>query len=194
MLFSDFFDANRRFFDNYSSDSYPFEICIREETQNDVIKVHPKRSYKTTNRIVEKNKWIYVFDTEKGQKMVYGNTCKDRAELKKYIDQLRYGRAMNHIRVYKNDSYTIPAGTMYGFNKGMLYFQVENPSDNVYNIYDYDRENEILDTTDAINCADVPFISENIPQISKNKLSLPQFNIRIINTLFFKTCKFKNAR
>jgi mannose-6-phosphate isomerase class I len=198
--FFDFYECNRKYFDNCNIDEYPLCVNMVDTNQHLPVKIHPYRRVTQTQPNGVKEKIIYVVSTEPKTDFVYGITTNNMEEIKKFIANERYGRLLNRKRIKKGDVIYVPAGTLYGYRKSCTVIEIENNLDSVFTFYNYDGEvtdtESVIETKDALNSIFLPFNENIIPKISKfGKLNTHLFNVKIINTiLYFGKYEFNDAR
>lgn len=112
------------------------------DCQNDLsVQVHPSDDYdQLPEGELGKTEMWYVLDAKPGAKIIYGlNDNVDRADLDKAIREDRIMDCLNQIEVSAGDSFYIPAGTVHALGAGILVAEIQQNSDTVYRLYDYNR-------------------------------------------------------
>lgn len=105
------------------------------------IQVHPDDEYaKEHEGDNGKTEMWYVIDAEEGASLIYGFKYKMTEEiLRKAIKSGILDRHLQKVKVYKGDTYFVPAGTVHGIGKGILIAEIQENSNATYRVYDYDR-------------------------------------------------------
>lgn len=86
--------------------------------------------------------WV-VLECDEDAFIIYGFNRPVRKE--EFRELLMRGMAcdvLNYVKVKQGDCIYIPAGTVHSLGKGVLVYEVQQPSDLTYRIYDWDRRDE----------------------------------------------------
>ncbi|GIP34452.1 type I phosphomannose isomerase catalytic subunit [Paenibacillus sp. J2TS4] len=105
------------------------------------IQVHPGDDYERlpAGELGKTEMW-YILDAKPGAKIIYGlKPGTDRESLAEAIQQNRILDCLQEVPVTAGDSFYIPAGTVHALGAGVLVAEVQQNSDTVYRLYDYDR-------------------------------------------------------
>lgn len=156
------------------------------------VQVHPDDEFASRVENANNGKseaWV-ILDCEKDSRIIYGfNRNIGKEELKEILKKGSVSEILNFVKVRKGDCVYIPAGTVHSLGEGILAYEVQQPSDLTYRIYDWDRtdsegrsrELHIDKAVEAINyTAQLPIIN-NIYDSSKDGF----FNI--INCGYFES-------
>ena len=65
-----------------------------------------------------------------------------REEILTRIQDRTLLEVLNRIEVKKGDVIFIPAGTIHAIGKGLLICEIQQNSNSIYRVYDYDRKDE----------------------------------------------------
>lgn len=103
--------------------------------------------------------WV-VLECDEGAEIVAGLAAD--TDCLKVSDALAHGdiqSCLNMIKVKKGDCIYIPAGTVHSLGKGIVVYEVQQPSDLTYRLYDWDRKDangcsRELHIEKALNCID----------------------------------------
>ena len=105
------------------------------------VQVHPDDKYaKEKENDNGKTEMWYVIDAEEGASIIYG--FKHRVTeniLRKAVESGALDKHLQKVKVYKGDTYFVPAGTVHGIGKGILIAEIQESSNVTYRVYDYDR-------------------------------------------------------
>jgi mannose-6-phosphate isomerase len=112
------------------------------DCQDDLsVQVHPNDSYTglPPGELGKTEMW-YILDAKPGAKIIYGlQQGVSREQLAEAIDQNRIMDCLQEVSVAAGDSFYIPAGTVHALGAGVLVAEIQQNSDTVYRLYDYDR-------------------------------------------------------
>ncbi len=168
-------------------------ILIKLIDANDIlsVQVHPDDGYAITKEKQKNGKseaWI-ILDCEEGSQIVYGfKKPMDRHSLQKAIANDSLLDMLNLVNVKKGDCVYIPAGTVHTLGKGIVAYEIQQPSDLTYRIYDWNR-------TDIYGCKrelhidkalDVMDYSDSQPEITNiyHKIKHQHTNVIFENEFF----------
>lgn len=107
------------------------------------VQVHPddKCASKIENAKCGKSEAWVVLESEEDSFIIYGfNRPMQKEEFKNLLKKGQISDVLNYVRVKKGDCIYIPAGTVHSLGKGVLVYEVQQPSDLTYRIYDWDRK------------------------------------------------------
>lgn len=165
---------------------FPLLIKLLDANDQLSVQVHPGNAYALEHE-GEPGKYEiwYVLSAKPGAKIVYG--------LKNGIDKATFQQALatgdleaclNEIPVKAGEVYTIPPGLVHGLGAGIMVAEVQQNSDTVYRVYDYNRVDQ-SGKTRALHlekALDVIRFDDFLP-----KYPLPPIpNSRLIDSEFFK--------
>jgi mannose-6-phosphate isomerase len=88
----------------------------------------------------------------------------------------------------KHNIFYIPSGKLHALGKGLLIYEIQQPADITYRLYDYERGRH-MDISQAINNVDIP--SNHIKINKTGILKTPYFNMEYINNSSSKYYAFK---
>ncbi|MGI6585177.1 MAG: hypothetical protein GX301_05995 [Gracilibacteraceae bacterium] len=121
----------------------PVLIKLIDARETLSVQVHPDDEYAIKNENARNGKseaWI-VLECEKDSFIIYGFNRKMRKdELKDLLERKLLCGVLNYVKVRKGDCIFIPAGTVHSIGKGILAYEVQQPSDLTYRLYDWDRK------------------------------------------------------
>ena len=174
------------------SENIPVLIKLIDAGEALSVQVHPEDEYAIRVENARNGKseaWI-VLECEEDSFIIRGfnrNIRKD--ELRSLLGKGRIYEILNYVKVKKGDCVFIPAGTVHSIGKGILAYEVQQPSDLTYRLYDWDRTDQegkgrelhIDKAVEAIN------YSLELPGVT-NVYDLPKEGIfNIIECEHFKT-------
>ena len=172
-------------------DDIPILIKLIDAKDDLSVQVHPDDELAIRVENVQNGKseaWI-VLECEEDSAVVYGfNRPVNKEELKSLLDQGSITEVLNYVKVRKGDCIYMPAGTVHSLGKGILAYEVQQPSDLTYRIYDWNRtdlegkvrELHIDKAMEAIN------YSFKLPGITNINDSLTGGFLNIINCKHFQ--------
>lgn len=121
---------------------FPLLIKLIDAQENLSVQVHPSDGYaniKENGQLGKCEMW-YILHAEKGAKLVFG--IKDgisKEDFKKAIDDGKVKEYLKEIEVKSGDVLNIPAGRVHAIGSGIVLLEVQQNSDLVYRVYDWDR-------------------------------------------------------
>lgn len=154
------------------------------------VQVHPNDEFALRVENARNGKseaWI-VLECEEDSFIIYGfnrNIRKD--ELGSLLKNGMLSKVLNHVKVRKGDCIFVPAGTVHSIGKGILAYEVQQPSDLTYRIYDWDRidsqgKTRELHIDKAVEAIDY---SSELPGIANIYDSLKEGCFNIIECRYF---------
>lgn len=120
---------------------FPLLIKLLDCEDDLSVQVHPQDDYSgLPEGELGKTEMWYILDAKPDAKIIYGlKPGTDRKQLKKAIDEGRIMDCLQEVPVQAGDSFYIPAGTVHALGAGVLVAEVQQNSDTVYRLYDYNR-------------------------------------------------------
>jgi mannose-6-phosphate isomerase len=106
------------------------------------VQVHPNDEFalKVENEPNGKSEAWIVLECEEDSFIIYGfNRKVKKNELRNLLKNGMISKVLNYVKVRKGDCIFIPAGTVHSIGKGILAYEVQQPSDLTYRIYDWNR-------------------------------------------------------
>lgn len=120
---------------------FPLLIKLLDCQDDLSVQVHPNDHYERlpSGELGKTEMWV-ILAAKPGAKIIYGlQDGMDRERLSQLIEEGRIMEGMRQIEVKAGDSFYIPAGTVHALGSGVLVAEVQQNSDTVYRLYDYDR-------------------------------------------------------
>jgi len=161
---------HRELFGGYAKDVFPLLIKIIDAQSDLSIQVHPDDEYagKNENGSLGKMECWYILDCEKDTKIIVGHNASSKEELRKMIEEKRWGDLIREIPIKPGDFFQIVPGTVHAIKGGTLILETQQNSDITYRLYDYDRlqngkprELHIEKSIDVVNCPHEDHLAEN---------------------------------
>ncbi|MCC2685052.1 MAG: phosphomannose isomerase [Paenibacillaceae bacterium] len=120
---------------------FPLLLKLLDCNDDLSVQVHPSDEYKglPAGELGKTEMW-YILDAKPGARIIYGLIPGVTRE--KLADAIAQGRVMDclqQVSVKPGDSFYIPAGTVHALGAGVLVAEVQQNSDTVYRLYDYNR-------------------------------------------------------
>lgn len=106
------------------------------------VQVHPDDEYAADHEVGEPGKWEawYVVAAEPGAEIIYGlDPRTTRDDLRQAIDQGAFEQLLRRVPVQAGDIFDVPAGVVHALGKGVMVAEIQQNSDTVYRLYDWDR-------------------------------------------------------
>lgn len=169
-------------YEQYGND-FPLLIKFIDAAEDLSIQVHPDdKLAKTRHNSLGKSEMWYVFQADKGSKLISGFNKNTNQE--EYLEHLNTGRLtdlLNHEDVESGDCFYLPAGRVHTIGQGLLLAEIQQSSDVTYRIYDFDRTDDEgnkreLHTEEALEALDyqahsdyktkyTPCLNESVPLV-----------------------------
>ncbi len=152
---------HRELFGNSTEEVFPLLVKIIDAKADLSIQVHPDDAYaeKNENGALGKTECWYILDCDEDAKIVIGHTAKDKAELRRMIEENRWEELISVRPIKKGDFFQIEPGTVHAIKAGTLILETQQSSDITYRLYDYGRlqngkprELHIEKSIDVIEC------------------------------------------
>lgn len=126
-----------------ASDDHKFPLLVKLlDCEDDLsIQVHPSDGYeKLPAGENGKTEMWYIVAAKPDAKIIYGlRENIDRTKLTELIAQGQIMDGLQEVPVKAGDSFYIPAGTVHALGAGVLVAEIQQNSDTVYRLYDYNR-------------------------------------------------------
>jgi mannose-6-phosphate isomerase len=129
--------------DRPADDRFPLLLKFIQARQPLSVQVHPTddvaRRFEGPAAVGKTEAWV-VLDAEPGAELYAGLAARaTAAEFRTAIDR---GDVETHLRAHPaavGDCYFLPAGTVHAIGGGLLLFEIQQPSDLTYRLYDWKR-------------------------------------------------------
>ena len=184
---SKFYKENKEQF-GVDDNEFPILIKIIDAKKDLSIQVHPDdiKAKKINKNYNGKQECWYILETD-NKDIVMGTEAKNIEEVKGFIDQKEWFKLAKIQKIKNDDFISIEPGVIHAIKGGTMLYELQQPSDTTFRIYDYDRlENgkpRELHLKESIECID--FINPKIESSSNSK--------EFINNKYFKL-NFYNDR
>lgn len=124
---------------------FPILIKLIDAKEDLSLQVHPDDDYARDheNGQLGKSELWYILDASEEASIVYG--FERDTNRNQVLDNLKQHTLMNHvqrIKVVKDDVFFIPAGTIHAGGAGTLFAEIQENSNLVYRVYDYERKDK----------------------------------------------------
>jgi mannose-6-phosphate isomerase len=100
--------------------------------------------------------------------------------------------------VNAHDLFYVPAGTLHALGRGLVVLEVQQASDTVYRLYDYNRKqndaSRSLNIREAIENISIPFEKPNMFSKNDELITSPFFSLYEINNNGTHSYDFSYAR
>jgi mannose-6-phosphate isomerase len=120
---------------------FPLLLKLLDCNDDLSVQVHPSDDYAgLPEGELGKTEMWYILDAKPGAKIVYGlKPGVTRERLEQAIAAGTIMDCLEQVPVRAGDSFYIPAGTVHALGAGVLVAEVQQNSDTVYRLYDYNR-------------------------------------------------------
>ncbi len=121
----------------------PVLIKLIDAKETLSVQVHPDNEFalRLENAGNGKSEAWVVLECDKDAFIIYGFNKPIRKEgLERLLKKGMISEILRFVKVKKGDCIYIPAGTVHSLGKGILVYEVQQPSDLTYRIYDWDRK------------------------------------------------------
>lgn len=135
-----FYKNNKKLFNNYKTADFPLLIKFLDAKEDLSIQVHPnnKQAQELENYPYGKSEAWYILNLEKNHEIIIGLKTTDLNQLKK-INKDNWEKIINIRKVKIGNVFDIKPGTVHAIRSGTFVYEIQQPSDITYRIYDYDR-------------------------------------------------------
>lgn len=135
-----FYKKNRKLFNNYKTENFPLLIKFLDAKDDLSIQVHPnnKQAQELENYPYGKSEAWYILELEKNHEIIIGLKTENLNELKK-INKDNWKKIINIKKIKIGSVFDIKPGTVHAIRKGTFVYEIQQPSDITYRIYDFDR-------------------------------------------------------
>lgn len=170
----------------------PVLIKLIDARETLSIQVHPDDEFskKVENAGNGKSEAWVILECDEDSYIVYGfKRPVQKEEFRNLLEKGLVTEVLNYVEVRKGDCIYIPAGTVHSLGRGILAYEVQQPSDLTYRIYDWDRvdsqgrkrELHIDKAVEAIN------YSSELPHITNIYESTKDGAFDIVDCRYFKS-------
>ncbi|NMB45409.1 MAG: class I mannose-6-phosphate isomerase [Firmicutes bacterium] len=121
---------------------FPLLLKILDANDYLSVQVHPDDEYAANHEVGEPGKWEawYVIAADPGAEIIYGlQPGTTRESLR---DAIRHGtiqKSLGRVPVKPGDVFDVPAGVVHALGSGVVVAEIQQNSDTVYRLYDWDR-------------------------------------------------------
>jgi mannose-6-phosphate isomerase len=124
------------------SSGSPILIKLIHAGESLSVQVHPDDAYaaRVENEANGKEEAWIVLEAEEQASIIYGfNRPLKQEELRRYVEAGDITEVLHVVKVKKGDVVYIPAGTVHSLGKGIVVYEVQQPSDLTYRLFDWNR-------------------------------------------------------
>lgn len=135
-----FYKNNKKLFNNYKTEDFPLLIKFLDAKEDLSIQVHPndQQAQELENYPYGKSEAWYILNLEKNHEIIIGLKTENVNELKK-INKDNWEKIINIKKIKIGSIFDIKPGTVHAIRSGTFVYEIQQPSDITYRIYDYDR-------------------------------------------------------
>jgi len=131
--------GRRDLFGGVRGDTFPLQIKILDAHEDLSVQVHPDEAYAAHHQGRGKNECWYVLRESDTGRVVIGHKAETADEFARLAGEGRWGELLRSVEMREGDAFFIPAGTVHAILAGSLIYEVQQPSDTTYRLFDYDR-------------------------------------------------------
>lgn len=175
-------------------DTMPVLIKLIDAEELLSVQVHPNDEVAemlAQQRVGKTEAWV-VLECSPGAELIAG--LKEGLSPREVMDALvnnRLQELLRTIKVKRGDCIYIPAGTIHSLGKGIVVYEVQQPSDLTYRLYDWDRKDETgkpreLHVDKALCCIEYRLPPVRIDNIYEQALK-PLESCRLFENEYFST-------
>ncbi|HYE09450.1 MAG TPA: type I phosphomannose isomerase catalytic subunit [Patescibacteria group bacterium] len=134
--------------ESWETDKDSMPVLIKLIDANDIlsVQVHPNDHYAWVLEHQKEGKteaWV-ILDCDEDAEIVAGlKQGTTQLQLEQALNNGDIQESLNITKVKKGDCIYIPAGTVHSIGKGIVVYEVQQPSDITYRLYDWDRMDEM---------------------------------------------------
>jgi len=121
---------------------FPLLLKILDANDYLSVQVHPDDEYAADHESGDPGKWEawYVIAAEPGAEIIYGlKPGATRESLREAIADGTLAHYLNRVPVKAGDVFDVPAGMVHALGSGVMVAEIQQNSDTVYRLYDWDR-------------------------------------------------------
>lgn len=126
-----------------SEGELPILVKLIDAAKDLSVQVHPSDDFAMKNENGQRGKtemW-YVLDAKEGAKLTYGfKEDIEETTVRKAVENKDITKYLRKIPVHKDDIFFVEAGTVHAIGEGVLIAEVQENSNLIYRIFDYDRK------------------------------------------------------
>ena len=182
--------------ESWETDKDSMPVLIKLIDANDIlsVQVHPNDALALELEGQKKGKteaWV-ILDCDENTEIVAG--LKQGTTLLQLEQAIEKGTIQDHLNIKKvkrGDCIYIPAGTVHSLGKGQVVYEVQQPSDLTYRLYDWDRMDEAgksreLHIDKALKSIDYGIVDVKVSNLYDLKLQQQQEHV-IFKSEYFDT-------
>lgn len=166
---------------------FPLLIKLLDASEKLSVQVHPGNAYALEHEgELGKYEIWYILAAKPGAKIVYGlKAGTDKAAFEKALACGDLESYLNVVSVKAGEVYAIPPGLVHALGAGIIVAEIQQNSDTVYRVYDYNRVDQSGKTRPLHlkKALDVIRFDDFLPDYPLKPLP----NSRLIDSEFFKT-------
>ena len=121
--------------------SFPLLIKLLDAQDDLSVQVHPDDRYALDQELGDcgKSEAWYILHSEDGRVCAGLEEGVGQVEMKEAIRNGRVGEVLRFHEVHAGDVIVIPPGTVHAVCRGVMLYEIQQPSDLTFRIHDYDR-------------------------------------------------------
>ena len=123
-------------------EQFPLLLKIIDARDYLSVQVHPDDEYAADHEVGEPGKWEawYVIDAEPKAEIIYGLAPQTtREDLRQALGSGNIQQYLGRVQVQPGDIFDVPAGVVHALGRGVVVAEIQQNSDTVYRLYDWDR-------------------------------------------------------
>lgn len=126
--------------------NFPLLLKILDANDYLSVQVHPDDEYAADHEVGEAGKWEawYIIAAQPGAEIIYGlRPHTTREELRHAIQEGIIQQFLGRVPVKAGDVFDVPAGLVHALGRGVMVAEIQQNSDAVYRLYDWDRVDDL---------------------------------------------------
>lgn len=125
-----------------SNPYFPLLVKLIDANETLSVQVHPDNDYARTHENGESGKYEmwYILEAKPDAQIIYG--CKPGTTKEQFTSALKEGVVTDYLNVKPvkaGDCFYVPAGVIHALGAGILVAEIQQNSNTVYRVYDWDR-------------------------------------------------------
>jgi len=140
LTLSALWSEHRGLFGGLEASAFPLQVKILDAADDLSVQVHPTPEYAAAHEDdAGKNECWYVLGASASGRILIGHEAPTREEFGRMAGAGCWADLLRSVAMTEGDFFYIPAGTVHAILAGSLIYEVQQPSNVTYRLFDYDR-------------------------------------------------------